>query len=242
MTDLDHTRAQLAQIPALAAKLPQFLTATTPGSDEAKIKRITSGSRPPVSVALLDLIQGRDIEWWTMLAIDEMVEAGTEPTDAPTSRTPSITENCHFLARHADWIQANNDDFAREIKALHWTYRRASGDLPGRKLNCLQCGNPAFIDGLWLICREVEEHARTVKSIENEYRYAPKEPTAEIVRRFPVTVDQLYQWKSRGKIRPAETERVGKKVTHKWWPWDILLALNPVLAEELEKRDTAAAG
>lgn len=239
MTDLDQTRALLAQIPALAAKLPQLATAigSSQTNADSNVRTGVPGSRPPMSVALLDLIEGRDIEWWTMLAIDEMVEADLEPKAAPTSRTPNIGENCQWLSRNAEWISENNPDFTAEIKAIHWTYRRASGDLPGRRVSCFQCGNPAFIDGLWLICREVEEHARTVKSIENEWRFAAKQTTAQICQRFPVTEDQLYQWRRRNKIHPIKED--GRLW---WWPWDVLLALNPVLAEEIEKRDSLRVG
>jgi hypothetical protein len=254
---VSRVRRDLAAIPDLANQLPD-LPVRGQGGGDGDIKRSpASPSRPPLDLQLLELRQGRELDNWVMLAVDEMLEAGIDtPEDTPpANRGPSIAANCAWLAQHAEWIIEHNPDvpdltnrktgktipaftgFPTAIRQLHWQYRRAAGDLPGPRISCPECGNRAFIDGAWMFCTEVEEHARSIKEIEQGHRLAPAETTAEVCDRFGIDDDRLFQWKKRGKIRPARKD--GRKLY--WWPWDVFCQLNPTVAEAIEARDTASA-
>lgn len=267
--DLNRTRQQLAEIPGLAAKLsPSLVTAGGDGP------RPAPGSRPPVSVELLDLIEGRDLTWWAMLVIDEMADAGIDPEDPPSSRKPTIADNCRWLAANADWIAEHNpeppsvdhDDalcalycpdghyltgervrtstgrltcrwcpsgFTSAVAVLYWQYRRATGDSPGPRIRCPKCGNRAIRDGQWMRCTEVEDHDRTIKDIEHEWRYRPAAPAAEIAAEFGIDQDKLRDWKRRGRLKAAGT--AGRANTY--FPWDVFCLLNPSVAEAIAARD-----
>lgn len=255
----DQTARLLAEIPALAAQLRPFLIpSNNPGSDGP---RPAPTSRPPLNVDLLDLIAGRELSYWVMLAIDEMTEQGTEPTNPPSSREPTITDNCTWLTNNADWITEHNPDapeitnrktgktvpaftgFPTAIRQLHAAYQRAAGNIPGPKISCPKCGNSAFIEGEWLICREVEEHARTVKDIEHDYRRRPAMTPDDLSNEFQVTAQQLHEWTRRGKLHAAGDHKTGGRGRPKkiFWPWDVFLLQNPTIAEALEARDAVMA-
>lgn len=295
MTEQGATRRHLAEIPGLAAKLPAFVLGVTPKDSTGP--HSPAGSRPPVDLTLVDLINGSEIYNWVHLAYEtmsEMCRAGAFGSSWAEKKAwldqhpgpadwDDLSLCCQWLSRHSDWINEQFPDpepirqdgdhcdlhctdghyltnkrlrrvngrpvcgmcpqgFATSIARLHWAYRRAARELPDAKLNCLICGNRAFIDGEWFICREVEEHARTIKDIEHEYRYAPKATTAQIAERLHITQDVIHQWRSRGKngrkLQPAE--KVGR--TLYWWPWDVFCFLHPTVAEAIEARDTASAG
>lgn len=138
MTDLDHTRAQLAAIPALAAQCGMFLIpSNNQGGDGPRPK---PGSRPPVNVALLDLIQGRELWAWCLLIIDERADADNDIDDAPSSRNPSLTEMCEWLAKHSYWIHGLHEDFPASIATIYGEYRRAAGDPQEPTYHCPDCG------------------------------------------------------------------------------------------------------
>ena len=229
-----QTRHLLAQIPTLAAQLPSTRYMARLRDPEGA-RRPVPGSRPPLDLTLLDLAAGADIQWWVDEAMGQMVAADQEPDDAPTHG--DLPSQCQWLATHTEWIAEHNDTFCSEIRALHWTYRRASGHLPQARLSCLTCGNRAFIDGIWFICTEVEEHARTLEDIEHEERFRPKETTDQVCQRFNIEAKHLYDWRRYGKngrkIKPAKKE--GR--TLYWWPWDVFCLLNPKVADAIEARD-----
>lgn len=240
MTDTSQTRTLLDQIPNLAAELPQFLTATTPADTDNSGKPGPSESRPPLNVGLLDLIDGRDLDDWVTLAVDEMVEVDLEPEWTPSSRTAAharIEPNCRWLTQHTDWIAAHNPDYQHAIATLYGRYKHAARQHPAPNLKCAQCGNRAFIDSQWLICTEVETHARTIKDIEHEHRYRPPIPAGDVAQEFGINLTKLRDWKRQGRIRDAGNQ--GR--ANCYYPWDVFLLANPVIAEALEARDTVQA-
>jgi hypothetical protein len=276
MPDLDQTRQQLDQISALAARLPAFLTGTTPKADEA-VRAPVAGSRPPLDVDLLDLIDGRTIDNWVRMVYETMTDVSyRKPGPA---KWGDLGSECRWLAQHVEWIAGMFPDpepvdqdrdhcalrcpdghyltgkrvrtvrgrqtctmcptgFVTDIRSLYWRYVRAARELPGPKLTCPTCGNAAFIDGEWLVCQEVQDHDRTVRDIEHEYRFAPKATATDLAARFGITVDVIYKWRSRGKLHPAGKE--GRNVY--FWPWDVFCLVNPTVAEAIDARDTAIAG
>lgn len=233
MSAVEQTIALLGQIPTLAAELPGFLTGA--GAEPESRTAGPAASRPPLDLAILDLVDGRQLEWWVLLAIDEMFEAGIEPDDPPSSRRRSIDADCRWLAQNCEWIADHNDDFHTDIRRIHGAYQHAAGHTAGPKILCPKCGNRAFIDGQWMICSEVENHARTIRDIEHELRYQPAETTDQITRRFAITPDRLWQWRHRRKLAPARKD--GRTLL--WWPWDVFCLLNPQVAEAIAARDEA---
>jgi len=229
---IQQTRDALADIPRLWKQLPstRYMARLR---DDTNTSKPTPGSRPPLDTTLLDLKDGRDIQWWINLAVDEMVENGTEPENVPSSRRPDITEQCRWLSNNTEWIAEHNPDYHTEIRSLHWMYRRATGHTNTAKLKCLTCGNRAFIDGIWLICTEVEEHARTIQDIEHEHRYRAALPAQTIADEFHIDINTLRNWKRRRKLR--EAGNAGR--ANCYYPWDVMMALNPVLAEAINARD-----
>lgn len=223
---LVKVRAWLADIPNLADTAANYLTPGTPREDSPS--RSVPSSRPPLDVGILDLLDGRHLWPWV-----ELVAAARD--FQPGMRGPRNA--CRILRTQAPWLAENLPatwaDFVTELGAIHWRYRLAARETPGPQLTCPDCGHPAFIDGLWMVCREVETHTRTVKSIENELRFDRATPTVVIVSRFDVTEDRLYQWRRRGKLKPARQEG---RVLY-WWPWDVFCLLNPDVAEAIAMRD-----
>ena len=229
---VEQTQHLLADIPRLWRQLPstRYMVRLR---DDTNIRKPVAGSRPPLDTALLDLKDGRDITWWVNLAIEEMIEAEVEPENTPSTRNPDLAEQCAWLAANTPWIAEHNPDYHAEISSLHWMYRRAAGRVDSAKLRCLSCGNRAFIDGEWLICTEVEEHARTVKDIEHEHRFRNMEPTSAICQRYGINEDRIHQWRQRHKLAPAD--RQGRNLY--WWPWDVFCLINPTVAEAINARD-----
>lgn len=225
----------LGQIPGLWAELPRYLTGSTPVAYEAKIKRLTSGSRPPLDLEVLDLLEGTELKEWAL-------------TVRPSIRRPTVPAACEYLAQVARDTTEVFPQFPAAIEALYWRYRRAARRMPERAvLNCLTCGNRATIESGWLVCYEVEEHARTVEDIEHEHRYRPAETVAQLMARFPqlgtdpkMVSDKLSEWRRSGSPRVPVARKEGRK--NLYMPWDVFCRLNPAVADAISQRDEVLSG
>lgn len=129
MTDLTRVTSWLAQIPALAALAGCFLTPGTPRESEAR--RTAPGSRPPIDLGVLDLIEGRELWNWIHLVADE------RNTPRPTGLT--LTQACEWLSARTGWILEYHDDYAHEIHKLHDRYRDAAREPASRPWPCPDC-------------------------------------------------------------------------------------------------------
>jgi hypothetical protein len=286
--ELDQTQQQLADIPDLAATLPQFLVGVTPKTDDGGGARQPARSRPPVDLALLDLIDGRELANWVTLAYETMTDLHYDmPGPRGWNEGFQMAAACEWLIKHTAWIDEQFPDpaqleplatkdpawplycpdghylttkrirtrggrrvcgmcpkgFRAAIEALHWAYRRAARELPGPRILCIKCGNEAYISNGWLVCREVREHQRTVKSIEMEYRRRLPMPSDDLAEEFHLEPGQLREWTRSHKLRPAGEHKTGGRGRPRktFWPWDVFLLCNPAIAEALTRRDTVPA-
>lgn len=208
MTDqISQTQALLAAIPALAAELPQYLTARSlMHTDGDGFRNITSSSKPPIDVGLLDLILGRDLEWWVMLAIDEMIDEDIEPVDAPSSRTPSIADNCAWLAANSPWIAEQNSDYDNDIRRLHNDYQRAARIPRQTTYTCDRCGwnvEPRD-DNAWFACTGCNRTWTLAAEIDRLMQDQESVMTlGKIADQTGISHPTLRRWKAQGRITPV---------------------------------------
>jgi hypothetical protein len=162
LTDDAQIRRHLTDIPDLFSLLPLF-TGLTSGSGEERMATLSTRSKPPVSLALVDLTDTREKPDADLVGVDVDLEQraggrrqGVLPTLAsevrlvdaelwdhgiehdPPSTTPSVATECAFLLVHLDWIVTQQwaDEVATVVRGIWQDLRQAVGDRDPLTLVC----------------------------------------------------------------------------------------------------------
>lgn len=162
----DHLRQHLEQIPDLYALLGLFVVK---GSTGDVVLGSPMGSRPPMDLAVIDLLDTREkpdaevtrtdaeidrlagarrqgvlptLASWVRLADGELWDFGIEH-DAP-SETPTVASECAFLVHHIDWIAEQQwvDELADDVRRIRGELRSVTRDrdIEDLHLACTSCG------------------------------------------------------------------------------------------------------
>ena len=179
MTDTPTTTAQLAQIFDWAALLPALLTRCAPTGDTSRTGRRVPGSRPPVRLDILQILDTRrratgddaedrawhdrmasdhrqgilpDLWQWCRLIEAEAMHSRPEPPDELPEQ-PTLAGVVDWLTRHTPW--AVEQPWAGEYVAdVDWWWRKlreAVGEAGETGVPCARCGEGLSMVhlGLW---------------------------------------------------------------------------------------------
>ena len=179
MTDTPTTTAQLAQILDWAALLPALLTRRAPTGDSSNSGRRTHGSKPPVRLDILQILDTRrratgddaedrawhdrmasdhrqgilpDLWQWCRLIEAEAMHSRPEPPDELPEQ-PTLAGVVDWLTRHTPW--AVEQPWAGEYVAdVDWWWRKlreAVGEADTAGVPCGRCGEGLVMVhlGLW---------------------------------------------------------------------------------------------
>lgn len=250
---LGRARADLVALPDLVTELALCLTERTGEPGGGKPGKVI-GSPAPLRLDVLHLVDPRrkpgwegddprinqiwerygvvaSLESWVRIVSEEM------PDPPDLTETATVSSECSVLIEVWDWIEDQQwaDELADDVSKLARSVRLALGEqIREPRYFCIECGARAYLrfgDG-FMVCDEGHEHS--VRNLEEQQRRRPAMPTDDIVAEFGITRDRLYSWHKRRQIRPAPGS-VGKLM---WFPWDVLMLLNPDMAHGFETGDT----
>lgn len=251
---LGRARADLATLPDLVTQLAGQLTERPTVTGEGGGGKVT-GSPALIRLDVLHLTDPRrkdswdgedprlaslgdrygvlaTLEAWTRVIWEEMPEhERPEFSDQAT-----VGSETSVLIEVWDWIEDQQwaEELAEDVSRKASQVRSSLGFQREQRFRCITCGNRAFFrfGDDFLVCED--NHETSVRNLEEQQRRRPALPTADIVTEFGITRDRLYSWHKRRQIRPAPGK--GPKL---WFPWDVLMLLNPDIAAGFEARDTA---
>lgn len=235
------TRDELRRLPDLAAEAFATWGAPNPGETVARAPRRV---HPPAPTDLTTLVALRPdtglltgiVECvrivWEVLRHDEARHELPDPRD---TETPTWASECDWLLATLDWWQANLD--ACDLGWITDTIHAATRELeqivrqprPAR-LVCPDCGDVlrGQPGGMVSLCDSGHEHPGP-KRLAAVWARKPAVPAMVIESQLGVKVATLWQWKRRGKIRPAHTEG---RIDY-WLPWDVVRLLYPGIEDTL---------
>lgn len=214
MTNIDRTRALLAEIPALWADCGQGLTAPAPDGDTSRAG--TPESRVLINAAVLDLQNGVDLWCWCKLVIDEQEDLGLLErkaadgtityTPTPNARTATVPDLCAWLAGQLDWILDQHPFFPDDLSRIYWCYRHAAGQPPERTYRCDQCGWQVEQrgNGSWFACTGCNKTWTVATEVDRLMKAQDQVMTlGKIAKAADIPHPTLRRWAQRGLITPV---------------------------------------
>jgi hypothetical protein len=168
------------------------------------------------------------LESWTRIVNEEMAE----PPDM--AEVASARSEASVLIEVWDWVedQAWGEELADDVIALGRRVRNALGVKREPKFACIKCGNRAYLrfGDNFLVCEE--GHEVSVRELEEQQRRRPAVSIEQIMYEFGVSRERIYGWTKRKQVTPMEGSR-----PMKLFPWDVILLVNPDLADAIKIRD-----
>ncbi len=251
------TLGRLRQIPDLVIEIVLTLGAPNPGQESGRGSS-TPASRPPIDLAVFDLLAVRDLgrdeehsarplvqlaqcsrRVWSSLSWDQR-QAHPPPVDGLRWDTeaewlarvwPTALEVLTFDDR--EWVET-------EIRGIHGALAAAARLRREPRYSCPKCGGVMELGwgGSVLACNRCPHQERT--DLEARYRRRSPMPTSLICAEFGhlgVNPAVLRKWKQRRKLTPADPRPPSRESW--WWPWDVLLVAVPDIGRAVERREAA---
>lgn len=244
------TLQQLRELPELAVEVELTRDAPNPGEQAATSSRTPPSSRPPLNLAMLHALLpdgGRDyvglglrgqLGMCVRMIVEEMADQDLtmDIPVYPSDTWSGVTD--WLVATHPWWSEQQwADDVEAEVRSVHSTLRNLAREQRAPIYHCPKCHGALLLQpgATWLRCNDCEHQESA--DLEARYRRRPPSPASVICEEFGVTRDRLRLWRHRRRLKVARTA-----MGEPWYyPWDVLLLANPVIAEAIEKRESLSA-
>lgn len=247
-------RDMLKRIPELAAEVDATRYAPNP-SGHVERHPLTFESRPPMSIEMFEALRPIDPDsetdtplWHLAQAVkaawQELYAAGVDMSayPAPAAEPSYATESGwlllvldEFLAvaepAAIDFLAGEDRHNPGEITACYRELSRLAREPRPVRYRCPDCDDVLRVQpgGEWSLCDSGHQHPGPRQIASRVWGMAPV-PAAVIEATLRLPAQTLWQWKKRGKVKPAYTDG---RIDY-WSPKDVLLVMYPDMAEVLD--------
>jgi hypothetical protein len=168
------------------------------------------------------------LETWTRVLTKEL------PEYPDLAEHATVRSECSVIVEH--WAFITEQPWARyladDVLTVAGWVKVALAMTPEPTYSCPTCKNRAYlVVGGFLTCSE--GHEQSVRDVELQQRRRPPMTTKDVCDEYKITPGRLFNWRTRKRITPIETE--GEPL--KWLPWDVFCLVNPDIATALDERD-----
>lgn len=182
--------------------------------------RFVPGSRPPLSIATLDLIRPAKpdvdpiahdmgniapalatLESWVRLAHGEMLDTDTDTTDP--SMHPTVATEAAWLLRHIVWVLEQQwvTELAEDVRRLSSSVRNALRERAEYQPRCPKCRDHVTQHSGYFECPSGHQtEARHLMALQHPMT------ADQLAEAFDVTTAAIRKWVERGHLEPAVGE------------------------------------
>lgn len=241
----DTTAGKIRQIPDIIRELAALDGTRNPDTQQGAMQRHTqAGSKPPVNETVVFLVDDREDSPWGGLSRLQNVSRTVwgnipdgEKFNHPQPQESSWDAECAWLATlwaDARWLlpQPVLEACISQIEGLYSALAHAIGLYEPVPASCPQCAGVLTDRGSVMVCQRCGKEYPSPTTLRRHWKHHEPMVTKDLVGALPgLTSAMLWQWKKRGKVKPAAT--VGK--ANAWVPWDVISVLWPDIVSAIDE-------